>query len=472
MSYKRFLLAESEKKQILEMYGLLNEQFVAPNGGTAQVTNNYPAGYYSLSGTDKLGNSYDNMSKLKPIIDKAIEFLTKNKGYIPRVVINAGESLIPNYDTEGGTGEKKTGWLSIKRKEKIEEYVKNQLNTLVKNKIISKEPEIILLFDDATTPAPSGGWDDYKKWNRSTPEQKLTNPKNDEYTKLKYGDPNPPADKNKPKIKGYDADQFTKIKFSIVPDLGPNQCTFNVKIGVHYDNLSLGHRCNAARFQILANGVPLTTGPGTTCGNGKPYADMNNGGGSLDCKQGDIGGQRMNYFLLNNASIVNKIMANSPDKNSIKITMKCTSTGFDDAAGRCHQDVPHITVHNTDNVKTVDTYPRSNDAYLITIDKCGNLLSGGGGTPTKSSDVAGTTSQKTTTTTPTLTGKKLSFAAVSTGTLTSDQVLTNKISNGEVKKNTDGTYTVLKNFNYNSILYKAGDIINKVLPKGSKVTTP
>ncbi len=458
MSYKRFLLAESEKKQILEMYGLLNEQFTAPSGGTAQVISKYPAGYYSLDGTDKSGVAYDNTAKLKPIIDKAIEFLSKNKGFIPRVVINAGESIIPNYDTEGGTGQKSIGWLSQKRKDKISEYVKAQLKGLVTNKLISKEPEVVLYFDDAkTTAIPSGGWDDYKKWNRSTDEQKTVNPKNAEYVKLKTG---------------YNNDQFTKIKFTIVPDLGPNQCTFNVKIGVHYDDLSLGHRCNAARFQILANGIALTTGFGTTCGEGKPYADMNNGGGSLDCRKSDIGGKRMNYFTLNSASIVNKIMNASPDKNSINIKMKCTSTGFDDAAGRCHQDVPHITIHNTDGVKTVDTYPNNNDADLITIDKCGNLISGGGGTPTKSADAGGKTGQKTTTTTGTTTGRKISFAAVTTGTLSSEQVLSNKVSGGEVKKNTDGTYSVLKNFVYNSITYKVGDIINKVLPKGSQVTAP
>jgi len=460
MSYSKFLITESEKKQILGMYGLLNEQFVAPNGGTSQVINKYPAGYYSLDGTDKSGTAYDNTSKLKPIIDSAIAFLTKNKGYIPRVVINAGESIIPNYDTEGGTGQKSIGWLSQKRKDKISEYVKSQLKTLVDSKLISKEPEVVLYFDDAkTTSEPSGGWDDYRKWNRSTDEQKLTNPKNAEYAKLKTG---------------YNNDQFTKVKFSIVPDLGAYQCSFNVKIGVHYDNLSLGHRCNAARFQILANGVALTTGAGTTCGTGKTYADMNNGGGSLDCKKNDsdVGGKRMNYFQLNSASLVNKIMAASPDKNSIKITMKCTSTGFDDAAGRCHQDVPHITIHNTDGVKTVDTYPNDNDADLITIDKCGNLVSGGGGTPAKSADSGGNTAQKTTTTTGTTTGRKISFAAVTTGTLSSEQVLSNKVSGGEVKKNTDGTYSVLKNFTYNSITYKVGDIINKVLPKGSQVTAP
>ena len=121
MSYSKFLITESKKKQILGMYGLLNEQFVAPNGGTSQVINKYPAGYYSLDGTDKSGTAYDNTSKLKPIIDSAIAFLTKNKGYIPRVVINAGESIIPNYDTEGGTGQKSIGWLSQKRKDKIKQ---------------------------------------------------------------------------------------------------------------------------------------------------------------------------------------------------------------------------------------------------------------------------------------------------------------------------------------------------------------
>ena len=120
MSYKRFLIAEAEKKNIREMYGLINEQyFKAPSGGEGEITNKYPAGYYSLSGTDKAGTAYDNATTLQKIIDNAKEFLTANKGFIPRVVINAGESIIPNYDTEGGTGVKASGWLSQKRKDKI-----------------------------------------------------------------------------------------------------------------------------------------------------------------------------------------------------------------------------------------------------------------------------------------------------------------------------------------------------------------
>jgi len=456
MSYKKFLIAESEKKNIREMYGLLTEQyFKPPNGGEGQVVNKYPAGYYSLSGTDKAGNVYDNTINLQKIIDNAKEFLTTNKGFIPRVVINAGESIIPNYDTEGGTGVKNSGWLSEKRKNKISEYVKNQLKDLVSKKLISKEPEVILYFDEAKTlTVPSGGWEGYRTWKRSSEAEKVNNPNNAEYTKLKTG---------------YDNDQFTKINFKIVPDLGPNQCSFNVKIGVHYDDLDIGHRCNKARFQILANGVPLTTGAGSTCGNGLSYADMNNGGGSLDCKSGDIGGKRMNYFQLNSKSIVDKIMAASPDKNSIKISMKCTSTGFDDASGRCHQDVPHITIHNTDGKQTVNTYPKVNDKDLITIDKCGNLITGGGGVATKSKDAGGTATTTVTTTKPT--GQKLNFASPATGTLTSDQAILNKISDGSIKKNADNTYSVLKTFNYNGVSYRINDTIVKILPKGSVVTT-
>ena len=68
-------------------------------------------------------------------------------------------------------------------------------------------------------------------------------------------------------------------------------------------------------------------------------------------------------------------------------------------------------------------------------------------------------------------GKKLNFAAPQTGTLTSDQAIVNKISDGSVKKNTDNTYTVLKSFNYNGVGYRVNDTIVKILPKGSVVTT-
>ena len=100
------------------------------------------------------------------------------------------------------------------------------------------------------------------------------------------------------------------------------------------------------------------------------------------------------------------------------------------------------------------------------------MISGGGGTAQKSKDAGGNdtnTGQANTGAAPT--GKKLNFAAPQTGTLTSDQAIVNKISDGSVKKNTDNTYTVLKSFNYNGVGYRVNDTIVKILPKGSVVTT-
>ena len=88
---------------------MLNEAFVQGKGGSEQVVCNYTPGWYSLKRTDSdPKNSYDNEVKLKPVIDKVIEFL-KNEpasSYISEFIITSGESIIPNYDMEGKTGKK------------------------------------------------------------------------------------------------------------------------------------------------------------------------------------------------------------------------------------------------------------------------------------------------------------------------------------------------------------------------------
>lgn len=424
--------------------------FKTPNGGTAKINNKYAAGYYSVVHTDKQGNTYDNTTQFKPILTQASQFLTTNKGsYIPKVIIRAGESIIPNADVEGSGAILKRGQLSEKRKEKITAYVQEQMGPLVQSGAIKKLPQIVYYFEDAkTTEQPSGGWSDYRKWRLSTPEQQAANPKNGEYTKLKAG---------------YDADQKTQIEFSIIPDLGPNQCSFNVRIGVHYDDVSLGHKCNFAKYEITANGVVLTT-VNATAGAGKPYADMNNGGGTAD-SQGNqsIGNVRMNYFKLNNKKLVDDILAKSTDGETIVLKARCLSPGYNGGPG-CHKDAPHVTVHDTDGNLTIDTYPKIDDGELITMDKCGRKLISGGGTKTKSADAAKSgenAGEKTTT--PKLTGKKMNFTAPTVGTLTAQQAIQNQVSAGNVQKQVNGTYLVMKNFTYNNVQYNAGDVIVKVI---------
>jgi hypothetical protein len=107
---------------------------------------------------------------------------------------------------------------------------------------------------------------------------------------------------------------------------------------------------------------------------------------------------------------------------------------------------------------------------LVTIDKCGNWVAGGGGKLKQSADVAANNKPTETNKTP---GRRLSFAAAKTGTLTSDQYITNLVSNGSIQKNPkDGTYTVLKTFTVGTNTYKPNDIIAKILPKGSEIIFP
>ena len=426
--------------------------FSPENGGSVKISCLYGPGYYSLKHTDNSGTAFDNESLLNPVIAEAAEFLKTNAGWIPKITITSGESIIPNNDSEGGTGSKKVGWLSTARKNKIEAYINLKLKTLK----VTKPAKVVLLFQNAKTiTKPSAGWSDYVNWRKSTPEEKKVNPKNTEYTNLK---------------KGYDIDQFTEINFSVVPDLGKYQCTLNVKIGVHYD-FDAGHHCDDARFQILANGVVLTTGAGTTVGSGKLYADMNNGGGQLDIKgKTDVGGFRYNYFKLDNKELIKKIMAADTTKmDHIRLTSKCVpNTVNNNRNGGCHKDVPHITVNDTDGLLVLDTYPKSDDAYLVTVDKCGKWVSGAKGLkPTKQSEDGNKTKE-----TNKLVGRKLDFAAPDTGTVTSEQAITTLVSNETIQKNPNGTYTVLKTFGVSPNIYKPNDIIVNIKPWGTKIIFP
>ena len=106
---------------------------------------------------------------------------------------------------------------------------------------------------------------------------------------------------------------------------------------------------------------------------------------------------------------------------------------------------------------------------MVTIDKCGYWVAGGGGKLKQSADVAANNKPTETNKTP---GRRLSFAAAKTGTLTTDQSINNLVNNGSIQKNKDGTYTVLKTFGVSPNIYKPNDIIVKILPKGAEITFP
>lgn len=424
----------------------------------------YPAGYYSVSGTvKKTGQAYDLKPMLQPGIDDVISFLKANpKMFIAAIEVQSGESIIPNYDTEGGTGKKDSGWLSTMRNQKIQAYFKSVLKPLVDDGTISKLPQDVNVeFVEAKTlTEPSKGWEDYSAWAKAGYDAANT-----EYTALK---------------KGYDADQFTAVRFRIMPDLGKNQCLFGLKIGIHYDDLGIQHTCNHARYEITANGVKLTTafGGGVETFNlpaGLPYASMNNAGGPLDdlekAGKKSVGGMRKNWFVLNDKATIDAIAAAAGPSGQIVIRAKCIINGKGwNESGGCHTDAPHVYVYNINKslMKGFPTYPRTNDGELVKTDLCGNLIGQQNTSITKSKDAkagtAGTSDVK-------LTGIKLNFAAPSTGTLDSNQMINNKLNSQEIQKQADGkTYLVIKAFTVGTVKYVPGDIIDKILPKGSTVT--
>lgn len=424
----------------------------------------YPSGYYSVSGTVKrTGQAYDLKPALQPGIDDVIAFLKANpKMFIAAIEVQSGESIIPNYDMEGGTGKKDSGWLSTMRNQKLQAYFKSVLKPLVDDGTITKLPEDVKIeFVEAKTlTEPSKGWEDYTAWAKAGYDAANT-----EYTALK---------------KGYDADQFTAVRFRIMPDLGKNQCLFGLKIGIHYDDLSIQHECNHARYEITANGVKLNTSFGGAPETfnlpaGLPYASMNNGGGPLDdlekaTGKKSVGGIRRNWFVLNDKATIDAIAAAAGPSGQIVIRAKCiiNGRGWNDGGG-CHTDAPHVYVYNINKalMKGFPTYPRTNDGELVKTDLCGNLIGQQNTVAAKSKDAkAGATSSGVK-----LTGIKLNFAAPSTGTLTSDQMINNKLNSQEIQKQADGkTYLVMKAFTVGTVKYVPGDIIDKILPKGSAVT--
>jgi hypothetical protein len=451
--------------------------FVAGKGGNSKdILCLYGSGYYSVDHTTKpkVGEpkTFKNSDRFKETLDNMIAFLKAEpaKTWVSKVIIKSSESIIPNFDMEGGTGQKATGWLSEKRKEKIAAYVSDVLKPLFQAGTISKLPEARLIFEEAKTlTEPSGGWDDYRTWMREAdPVKKAAMAINLEYTRLK---------------KGYDADQKTTVQFIVVQDAGIGQCALGMKIYVNYDDTTIGHSCDHANFEITVNGIPLKTSYGgkTESGYipaGLPFASMSNSKGPTDelykVYSGAVnGGVRRNVFRLDDAALVKKI-ASAGDGKTLVVRARCIKNGDGYSVPKglaCHTDAPHVWIYGSDGniTKGFPTYPKTDNGELAKTDLCGNNLGVQNTAVPKSADAKGAV---TTATGPTLTGVKVAFAANKVGTLNSDQALQNYLTNGTVAKQKDNTYLVNKVFTINNVQYNKGDVINKILPKGTVIAQP
>jgi hypothetical protein len=131
MSFKQFLITELEKKDIKGMYGLITEA-VDPQPITTTIT--FAGGKY-LEQSANFSQITSNVNKIKTFI-KSVP-----AGKIVEVVIEAGESQIPNTDNEHGGKPVNPGILSTERYKTISSYLTKTFEEWKKSDATLKKPE-------------------------------------------------------------------------------------------------------------------------------------------------------------------------------------------------------------------------------------------------------------------------------------------------------------------------------------------
>jgi len=377
MDYKRFLITEVEKKDILKQYGLINEQVTSGVTDTLTVDKKvtFKGGYYSPQYADF-------KTSLDPDLVKVQQFLANGKGkaFIVNVKIGSGESKIPNTDNENGGKRVDPGVLSEKRLETIRKYITDKLQSYVGKGLISL-PKITNLKPVIGGPEWIG--------QPFCPKDKI--PADDTQGYICAGANFVPAPNVANWTKGktstyktildqYIAAQYLKVSLQLkeIPTI-IKECMDNMKIQVNYTDISKKHVCNSAVYEIKVNNVLLTRDDGAK------YASLNNNGDRYDNNPGtcrhnqDPQCARFNTFTIT-PDLANSILSatkfEAGQSPSFTISAKCLNpTNNTDWTGGCHEGVGNIVVRNGKGgvFNYVSATPRNKDqtVTLKSIDACG-----------------------------------------------------------------------------------------------------
>lgn len=361
--YKNFLITESEKNEIKKLYGLIPEQNVINKEKTKEISINFAEGKW------KVENYKDQIDKA---LNEIRNFVKQNRGDIIEVTINASESYIPNYDTE--VSPKKPlnpGDLSKFRSESIEKY----LNTNAKDILSSIQ---IKKISGANGPE----WDPKKGKSVYQPYQ---------YVKLTI-----------------------KVISKVRPE--PVQCLTNMEINFNYTDLSQGHRCNNATYQLYFTNSSVTQPTDKDLLiriDGKNYASLDNFGSVYDNKPGtcrieknneksayeDESCKRYNKFIITSEIIERIGGSNLTPDSKFKIWAKCVGTtkSHPTFGTGCHYDLPYYNekkeesgigekrgigeftitsgMGNITNSKVYTPVEKDKISLLLEIEPCGSPVS-------------------------------------------------------------------------------------------------
>ena len=266
--------------------------------------------------------------------------------------------------------------MATKRNETIRNYITQQLQSFVDQKLLVSLPSFKIGQPKiGTTPwvgtpfCPKG----------STPEQQrgecVKNYRTGKATTYKAF-----SDK-------YLSEQYVRVVIKLEELTGMKKCLDNMTIQVNYTDLSKNHTCNSAIYEIYLNGIKLFRN------DGKPYASLNNNGNKvkqypgLDKYDNDffkVGGKRYNTFIVTPeiaSEVLVKSMSKLPkdQKPSFTLSARCINPlGNNDAkwGDGCHEGVGNIVL--TNGLKQVFNYEsatpnaKNETKTLVRFNACGS----------------------------------------------------------------------------------------------------
>jgi len=370
---KKLLITEEDRRHILNLYGLINEQEVTIPP-PMDVLINFQSGCHSNKGGNKCSaNQVSN--NIDPKIKEIEDFLRKApKGKLIEVVLSSGESQVPNKDAEKTDLPRlKPGVLSQMRYTSLEQYLTTKFQTWISQGVISSMPRLTKI-DPVIGPT---AWD---------PKKGAQHP---DYTKEQFM-------KVTLRVTNEPVTQTTTVKVTgetTIPNVDPG-CAVGLKIRVYVPT----HKCQNAEFFIFANNTLLYNVSGGMTANlnnadtslGVPTSSaqkfskklLNPGYGLLPNgdettgsykygnknNNGDLNGYRSDTFIVTqeqSAKIVKE------GNGFINIWMVATTKN-------AHRDIPVVTIRKiVDGKETVVLPPTEKKAVqskLLTLDACGNKV--------------------------------------------------------------------------------------------------
>ena len=375
----------------------------------------FAPGWYTLKGsyTGKSGKtwSWDIPATLQEDLEKVKEYLLKNpKGYMLDIILEAGESQIPNTDNTGKKGKYPSnkvgvGYLSEARLNTIENYIKKILTNWEKEGFDVTNIKVKRCYGEncGKSPQDAEGKTEWIGQEEFCPSDTKDPYSSKCFTEYKNGIRN----KN-PKIielqKKYTEEQYVRVTMGVnktkggggqeediepfteyIDGITPIPVTEGCLTGLKIKLFTYSHSCNKAEFFIVANNTVLKNTSGGITHNGndgsgamalsdgtKLYAKtLNPGYGKIGTTKygtdGDKEGERFDDFII--TSEQSKQIISQMKNNKLVIYAICTTKS-------CHSTMVEATITHPKREKNVfgPKKLKGDKNILAVLSPCGDAI--------------------------------------------------------------------------------------------------